>query len=102
MLSPLQSKTPQPLLQHTQPQNIPVAQLPETMAEKPAPKPKFVISGIAWQSDSASRIAVVNGAPVLEGSNVDGVKVEQIFPDRVKFSQEGKSFEISIEREGQH
>jgi general secretion pathway protein B len=101
-ISPLVGNNKQQLPSQPQPQNLPVAKLPEAPTESSAPKPKFIISGIAWQSDSASRIAVVNGTPVLEGSSVGGVKVEQIFPDRVKFSQEGKSFEISIEREGLH
>jgi general secretion pathway protein B len=72
----------------------------EPPAEKTVPKPRLKISGIAWQQDSASRIAVINGAAVSEGGNVDGAKVEQIFPDKVRFSQGGKAFEISLDHEG--
>lgn len=72
---------------------------PEITEEKPAAKPKLTVSGIAWQKDSASRIAVVNGSPVSEGSSVGGAKVEQIFPDRVKFFRGGTSFELFLNQE---
>jgi general secretion pathway protein B len=62
--------------------------------------PTFSINGIAWQKDSASRLAVVNGVPVGEGGMLEGAKIEQIFQDRVRFSLGGKSFEVSMEREG--
>ncbi|MBT0664475.1 general secretion pathway protein GspB [Geobacter pelophilus] len=84
----------------TSQQPAPVAQTTEPPADKVAPKPRLRVSGIAWQQDSASRIAVINGAAVSEGGNVDGAKVEQIFPDKVRFSQGGKSFEISLDHEG--
>lgn len=75
---------------------------PAQPAEKPASSPRLGISGIAWQQDSAARIAVVNGISVSEGSSVDGVIVEQIFPDKVRFSHQGKSFEISLYHEGRN
>ncbi len=70
--------------------------------DKPLPVPLFSINGIAWQKDSASRLAVVNGVPIGEGGMVEGAKIEQIFQDRVRFSLEGKSFEVSLERDGRH
>lgn len=75
-------------------------QPPPPLAESPVPRPKLEISGIAWQQDSSSRIAVVNGRSVSEGSSVDGARVEQIFPDKVRFSHSGKTFDMSLEHQG--
>jgi general secretion pathway protein B len=97
LTAPLLSSQPAPASPQ---QPEPVAQTMEPPAEKTVPKPRLKISGIAWQQDSASRIAVINGAAVSEGGNVDGAKVEQIFPDKVRFSQGGKAFEISLDHEG--
>ncbi|WP_026839808.1 hypothetical protein [Citrifermentans bremense] len=44
------------------------------------------VTGIAWQNDSQSSFAMVNGRPVRQGAVVDGYKVEQIFEDSVRFS----------------
>jgi general secretion pathway protein B len=67
----------------------------------PQPRPAITINGIAWQQDSAARIAVVNGVPVSEGSSVQGMKVEEIFPDRIRFSHNGKPFEAPFGK-GEH
>jgi general secretion pathway protein B len=91
--------TPQPAVDHQESQQI--VQTPEPRVNIVTPKPKLTISGIAWQSDSASRIAVVNGRSVAEGGNIDGIKIEQIFPDKVRFSQGEKSFEVPLGSEGQ-
>lgn len=63
--------------------------------------PAITVNGIAWQKDSASRIAVVNGMPVSEGGTVQGTKVEEIFPDRIRFSHNGKQFEVPFGK-GEH
>lgn len=44
------------------------------------------VTGIAWQNDSQSSFAMVNGRPVRQGAVVDGYKVEQIFEDSVRFT----------------
>jgi general secretion pathway protein B len=82
----------------------PQSSLPATdrSKDKPSPVQTFTINGIAWQKDSASRLAVVNGVPVREGGIVEGAKIEQILQDRVIFSLGGKSFEAALEREGRH
>jgi general secretion pathway protein B len=64
----------------------------------PSPPPRITVSGIAYQKNGVLRLAVVNGAPVKEGADVDGARVEEILPDRVKFSREGKKFEVTLER----
>lgn len=63
------------------------------------PAPMVTVSGIAWQKDGADRLAVVNGVAVSEGMTVSGVKVEKIFPDRVRFSFEKRTFEVGVGRD---
>ncbi|HEY6838301.1 MAG TPA: general secretion pathway protein GspB [Geobacteraceae bacterium] len=58
--------------------------------------PDLKVSGIAWQKDASSRMAMVNGATVVGGGKVSGARVEEIFPDRVRFSFEGKSFDVFL------
>jgi general secretion pathway protein B len=56
----------------------------------------FTLSGIAWNKDSAERLAIINGQPTATGSSVNGVIVEEILQDRVKLSHSGRSFELLI------
>lgn len=57
---------------------------------------EFKVNGIAWQKESSSRLAVVNGVAVTQGSTIDGAKVVEILPDRVRFSQGGRNFEVVL------
>jgi general secretion pathway protein B len=54
------------------------------------------VTGIAWQNDSASSVAMVNGRPVQQGATVDGYKVEQIYEDKVRFSGANGRVEIPL------
>lgn len=72
---------------------------PSVMA--PPPAPQVTVSGIAYSTTPADRLAVVNGVPVVEGKSVSGVKVEEIMPDKVRFSQGQKSFEVPVGRSNQ-
>jgi hypothetical protein len=54
------------------------------------------ISGIVWSEERSERRAVINGVFTTEGSVIEGVKVEEIYPTRVRFSHEGRFFEISV------
>lgn len=82
------------------------AQAPHAVtAEQPATAPKpptLRVSGIAWQKDSTSRLAVINGSSVTEGSMVEGARVEEIFPDRVRLSFKGSTFEIQMGKDNHH
>lgn len=80
----------------------------EIPAEKNAPPPQPIaaeelpgigVTGIAWQKDSTSRLAVVNGVSVAEGGMVEGVEVKEILPDRVRFSFKRKEFEVQLGKE---
>ncbi len=56
----------------------------------------LTLSGIAWNKDSADRLAIINGQPAAIGTTVSGVVVEEIMPDRVKVNSAGRSFEIFL------
>ncbi|WP_243373082.1 general secretion pathway protein GspB [Geotalea sp. SG265] len=62
----------------------------------------FKVSGIAWQKESSSRLAVVNGIAVTQGATVDGAKVVEILPDRVRLSHGGRTFEILLGKINQY
>lgn len=61
----------------------------------PRETPELKISGIVWHEESSKRRAVINGHFTSEGSVVDGVTVVEIHPTKVRFSQNGRFFEIS-------
>ena len=80
----------------------PAAARPEpALVPAPSPptesaQPLLQVSGIAWQKDAASRVAMVNGAAVTKGGVVGKARVEEIFPDRVRFSLDGRSFDVPL------
>ncbi len=61
--------------------------------------PTLRVSGIAWNRDSSERLAVVNGMSVTEGTVIEGVRVEEIMKDKVRFSFEKKTFEVALGNE---
>lgn len=83
---------PQSPAQTTPP--VPVKADPISSATPPLPALK--VTGIAWDKDSSSRLAMVNGAAVAEGGAVGGARVEEIFPDRVRFTAGKQNFEVLL------
>jgi type II secretory pathway component PulC len=71
-------------------------------APEPAPKestsnpPSLKLSGILWHEEPSERRAMINGIIMREGSVIEGVKVVEIHPTRVRLSHNGRPFEISI------
>lgn len=63
--------------------------------------PRITVSGVAYNKEPADRLAVVNGVPAGEGKTISGVTVEEILPDRVRFSFGQKSFEVQVGRSSQ-
>ncbi len=61
----------------------------------PRSAPELKISGIVWHEEPSKRRAVINGNFASEGSVVDGVTIVEIHPTKVRFSQNGRFFEIS-------
>jgi general secretion pathway protein B len=78
--------------------------VPETIKKsaEPAPRasaaapPSLKLSGIVWQEEPAERRAMINGRIATEGSIIEGVKVVEIHPTRVRFLHNGRHFEISL------
>jgi hypothetical protein len=60
------------------------------------PSPSLNISAIVWYEEPSRRFAMINGLIVTEGSLVEGMKVEEIYPDRVRFLRQNQHLEIFI------
>jgi general secretion pathway protein B len=71
------------------------ADTPERFSDESFPSLK--VSGIVWQEERSARRAFVNGIIAIEGTVIDGARVIEIYPTRVRFSRGGKSFEAKIE-----
>ncbi|NVN92643.1 MAG: hypothetical protein HXX11_18890 [Desulfuromonadales bacterium] len=65
-----------------------------------APPADIKVSGIAWGDERKTRRAVINGFLLKEGSVVGGARISEIMKDRVRFSQSGNTFEISMAAPG--
>ena len=68
----------------------------QTPGRSPRTPPSLRISGIVWSEDPLKRIAVINGAAFTEGSVIEGVKILEIYPMRVRFSNNDRLFEIPL------
>lgn len=64
-------------------------------------RPELVLSGIAFQADRKSRMAIVNDLPVMEGMRIEGYLIEEILKDRVRVSSGDRTFELTIEKGSQ-
>lgn len=79
------------------PSAAPYQKSPAATPPAPAPAtPLLSVSGIAWQKDSTARLAMVNGLSVTEGAMVEGARVEEILPDRVRFSFDRRDFDVPL------
>lgn len=77
-----------------------VLQSAPTRSEAPnagAARAPFQVSEIYHQPDEGS-LAVVDDLPVMEGTVVNGVLVDKIFPDRVRFIVDGKPVEVFVDK----
>ena len=54
--------------------------------------PALQIEEIVFHQQASLRLAVVNGLPVMEGTDIEGARIEKIFPDRVQFYFQGIRF----------
>jgi len=82
-------------------QSNPTAPPQDSPAQPKAPgmaHPALTVSGIAWQKDNVNRMAVVNSTPLREDGVVEGAVVKEILPDRVRFSFDGKEFDVFLEK----
>ncbi len=67
----------------------------QTPGESSTPPP-LKLSAIIWYEEPSRRFAMVNGMIAYEGTLVEGVKVEEIHPNRVSFSYHGRFFEVTL------
>jgi hypothetical protein len=67
-----------------------------TLSGSATTPPSLRLSTIVWYEEPAKRFAVINGVISYEGSVIEGVKVVEIYPNRVRFLQNGRQFEISM------
>jgi len=58
--------------------------------------PALIVTGIAYQQDREGRLAVVNELPVMEGTLIEGARIEEILEDRVRFVRDGRTFEVGL------
>jgi general secretion pathway protein B len=58
--------------------------------------PSLKLSGIIWHEEPKERRAMINGTIATEGSVIEGVKVVEIHPNKVRFSYNGQPYEISM------
>jgi general secretion pathway protein B len=58
--------------------------------------PSLKLSAIVWHDEPSKRIAVINGTITTEQSVIEGVKIEVIYPNRVRLSHNGRPFEILL------
>ena len=58
--------------------------------------PALKLTAVVWYEDPSRRFAFVNGTKVREGDVIEGVKVVEIHPDRVRFLHNDRQFEISL------
>ena len=102
---PIQAKTPPPApLKQTKPvevlkpAGVAKSTIPPTSPASTPIKtvPALRVNGIAFQDGSANSVAIINGTPATNGSEIDGVKVEEIYRSRVRFSYNGEKFEINL------
>ena len=75
---------------------------PPTAVNKPAApsieeRQTPVVSAIVWQDDSAARMAVVDGLPVMTGELVGTARVQEILRDRILFAEAGTLFTVSVD-----
>jgi hypothetical protein len=68
----------------------------QTSNEPPTAPPPLKLSAIVWYEEPSRRFAMVNGMIIYEGAVIEGVKVEEIHPNHVRFSHSGRFFEISL------
>lgn len=68
---------------------------PSTSASVKA-APTLRVNGIAFQGEGSDSVTMINGIPLSRGSVIEGVKVEEILKNMVKFSYNGEKFEIQL------
>ncbi len=73
---------------------------PQSPYPLPAPSVKTVpalrVNGIALQDGVTESVAMINGEPITRGAIINGVTVEEIYKNRVRFNYNGELFDILL------
>ena len=93
----LKSSAPVLSVQNVKTESIPAVKESKPAAPRSEPRQSPLITAIAWQDDSAARMAVVDGMPVMTGEFVGTAKVQEILRDRIIFAEEGRIFTVHID-----
>ena len=64
--------------------------------ESSSSPPPLKITGIVWNEEPSKRRAVINGSFLTEGSMIEGAKVVEIHPTKIRFQYKGQPFEITV------
>ncbi len=64
--------------------------------EKKEDDPVLKVSGIVWFEEREARRAFVNNVPLREGDTIEGTRIERIDPNLVRFTRNGKTFDVKI------
>lgn len=77
---------------------LPADKVPNARANRFSANPPqgLKVNGIAFQDDPAESVAVINGMLIKRGMSVDGARLEEIFPDKVRFSGKDGMFEVPL------
>jgi hypothetical protein len=59
--------------------------------------PSLKLTVIGWHEEPSKRFAFLNGMMIYEGSVIEGVKIVEIFPKRVRYLYNGTHFEIPLD-----
>ena len=70
-----------------------VSPVPAVEAATPS---RLALTGIVWQQDADSRMAIINDLPVMVGTEIDGAKVLEIKSDRVILTKNGRRLELVL------
>lgn len=60
--------------------------------------PILIVSGIIFQPERETRLAIINDLPVMEGTHIEGAEVIEILADRVRFAWAGKFIEVELSK----
>jgi general secretion pathway protein B len=93
---PVMTPTANPPRQRRQPKAVAVERYDEAPQVTGSSAGSLKVSGIAWQDERTDRRAVVNGVLAVEGELIEGARIVTIYQDRVRFSRDGRTFDVAI------
>ena len=93
---PVMTPTANPQHQRRQSRAVTVERFDEAPPVTGSSSSALKVSGIAWQDERTDRRAVVNGVLAAEGEVIEGARIVAIHQDKVRFSRDGRTFDVAI------